>query len=287
MRRDVTSATRVTNVYSFVSVITGVCLGLVVRKVRRLKWFVVAGTCFFVLAFGLLLRYRGGSSTADFAGIIAGEVILGIAGELLLSSSLRESSLLAPGGMFPYPTQVLIQAAVQHERTAVMTGLYLASSVILSLITEIPIDNPLRYSIGSAIGNTIAAGIWTNTMPTHIANNLLAQGINNATLAADLYASPLTYVAIYPVGTPVRTALNDSFREVQRYLCIAGISISSLLVFVSLALKNPRLGDGQSFTDAEGFDVTTLPTNGGTTNSVRRAESDRIGDGDEKARDVI
>ena len=63
----------------------------------------------FVLAFGLLIRFRGGNGTSDFAGLVAGEVILGIA-----------------GGLFPYPTQVLVQSAVQHERTAVITSLYLA-----------------------------------------------------------------------------------------------------------------------------------------------------------------
>ena len=46
-----------------------------------------------------------------------------------------------------------------------------------------------------------------------------------------------------------------ALREVQRLMCIAGICISALLVFVSLALKNPRLGDEQSFEDAEGFTV--------------------------------
>lgn len=148
---------------------------------------------------------------------------------------------------------------------------------------------PCRYSIGSAIGNTIAAAIWTNTMPDKISQNLAAQGINNATLAAELYGSPLTAAVTYPVGTPVRTALIDSFREVQRYLCIAGISISVLLVFVSVALKNPRLGDEQSFKEAEGFDVPSLHAQEGTTKSTGRAEmgqTPREGEEEEKARDV-
>jgi len=94
-------------------------LGLVVRKVRYLKWFVVAGTALFILAFGLLYRYRS-SEHGGIVGLIAAETILGIA-----------------GGLFPYPTQALVQSAVQHERLAVITSLYLAC-----------------YSIGSALGNT-------------------------------------------------------------------------------------------------------------------------------------
>ncbi|WVR08388.1 hypothetical protein IAU60_005443 [Kwoniella sp. DSM 27419] len=205
---DIKSATRIQNIYSFCSVVVGVILGLVIRRVRRLKWFIVAGTLLFVLAFGLLIRYRGGYSTSDLAGLIGAEVILGIA-----------------GGLFPYPAQVMIQSAVQHERTAIVTSLYLAS-----------------YSIGSALGNTFAALVWYG----------VADG---ATLAANVFASPLTFIAAYPPGTPAREAAGHAYREVQRYLTIMGICISIILVIAALCLKNPRLGDEQSFAEAEGFHV--------------------------------
>ncbi|WWD08493.1 hypothetical protein V865_006605 [Kwoniella europaea PYCC6329] len=223
--RDVTSATRVQNIYSFCSVVVGVALGLVIRRVRRLKWFIVAGTLLFVLAFGLLIRYRGGFSAHDFAGLVGAEVVLGIA-----------------GGLFPYPTQVMIQSAVQHERTATVTSLYLAS-----------------YSIGSALGNTIASAIWNNSLPKHLLNAFTRYGVADAsTLAASVFASPLALVAEYPPGTPEREAASEAYREVQRYLTITGICISSLLVFASLCLRNPRLGDQQSLPDAEGFQVPVL-----------------------------
>ncbi|WVW81023.1 hypothetical protein I302_103014 [Kwoniella bestiolae CBS 10118] len=223
--RDITSATRVQNIYSFCSVVVGVALGLVIRRVRRLKWFIVAGTLLFVLAFGLLIRFRGGFSAHDFAGLVGAEVVLGIA-----------------GGLFPYPTQVMIQSAVQHERTATVTSLYLAS-----------------YSIGSALGNTIAASIWNNSLPSHLLNAFNRYGVADAaTMAASVFASPLDLVAEYPPGTPEREAASEAYREVQRYLTITGICISTLLVFASLCLRNPRLGDQQSLPDAEGFQVPTL-----------------------------
>ena len=55
-------------------------MGIVVRYVRRLKYFAVAGTLLFVLAFGLLYRYRGGVETHELAGLVGAEVILGVAG---------------------------------------------------------------------------------------------------------------------------------------------------------------------------------------------------------------
>ncbi|WVF68087.1 hypothetical protein IAT40_002850 [Kwoniella sp. CBS 6097] len=232
--QNITSATRIQNIYSFCSVVIGIALGLVIRRVRRLKWFIVAGTLLFVLAFGLLIRYRGGYSVAALAGLIGAEVVLGIA-----------------GGMFPYPAQVMIQSAVQHERTAMVTSLYLAS-----------------YSIGSAIGNAIAAGIWNGTMPSHLLRAMERYGVADpAALSASVFASPLAFIEEYLPGTPEREAAGHAYREVQRYLTITGICISSLLVLASVCLRNPRLGDEQSFADAEGFAVP------GSTeyNSGRRA----------------
>ena len=88
------------NALSFASVITGVLLGLVIFRFRRLKPFIVFGTCLFMVAFGLLIHYRGGTTGSAHNGIIGAQVLLGIA-----------------GGFFPYPAQASIQAATQHERT--------------------------------------------------------------------------------------------------------------------------------------------------------------------------
>ena len=151
---------------------------------------------------------------------------------------------------FPYPTQALIQASVQHERTAIVTALYLAS-----------------YSIGSALGNTIAGAIWINTLPGHILNRFNALGIADAQeLATSVYGDPIGFIDSNPrgqIGQPEREALMAAYGESQRYLTIAGMCISVLLVAASLSLKNPRLGDQQSFQDAEGFEVRSVSSKEG------------------------
>ncbi|TXT05071.1 hypothetical protein VHUM_03891 [Vanrija humicola] len=220
--KDITTATRVMSIDSFVSVIIGVVHGFIVRRVRRLKWWVVAGAGFIVLAFVLLVRFRGGFESSDFIGFIAGEVMLGIG-----------------KGFLPYSTQCLIQAAVGHERTAVITGIYLAS-----------------YSIGTALGNTIAGAIWINTMPGHMEKNLINYGVSNSTaIAGAAFADPFTWIATNPVGTPAREAINLSYRQVQRYLCGTGLGFSVLMLLITLLLANPYLTDTQSLgveeTDAE------------------------------------
>ncbi|CAK9786879.1 putative Siderochrome-iron uptake transporter [Cutaneotrichosporon oleaginosum] len=225
--KDIKTSTYVTNVYSFVSTIIGMILGITVRYVRRLKPFVVVGSLLFILAFGLLIRYRGGHSVSDFAGLVGAEVVLGIA-----------------GGFVPYTTQASLQAEVKHERTATITSLFYSA-----------------YNIGSGIGNTIAGAIWTNTMPKHLLSNLERAGIANATgIASAVYGDPFTWIASNPVGTPQREAVDLAYREVQRLLTIAGISISCLLLAFSLGLNNHRLTDKQSLDNAEGESVHSTET---------------------------
>jgi MFS transporter, SIT family, siderophore-iron:H+ symporter len=105
---SIAGATRITQLYSFTSVLTGFLLGFVVYFVRRLKIFIIAGTCLFMVAFGLLIHYRGGTNNDAQAGVIGAQVLLGFA-----------------GGMFPYPAQASLQVGLKHENLAVMTGIYL------------------------------------------------------------------------------------------------------------------------------------------------------------------
>ncbi|KAL6883168.1 major facilitator superfamily domain-containing protein [Trichoderma longibrachiatum] len=209
---SITAATRITSVYSFVSVVVGVILGLVVYKVRRLKMFVIAGTCLFMVAFGLLIHYRG--STADSAriGVIAAQVVLGFA-----------------GGLFPYTAQASIQVGLKHENLAVMTGLFLA-----------------LYNIGSALGNTVSGAMWTQILPQQLETRLA--GINS-TLAIEAYGNPLAAIVPYPPGTPERDAIIDSYQYIQRLLTITGICICVPLIAFSLAIRNPKLTGDQTLAE--------------------------------------
>ncbi|PLB46205.1 putative siderochrome-iron transporter [Aspergillus steynii IBT 23096] len=208
----VTSATRITSLYSFASVITGCICGFVVLKVKQLKPFIVAGTCLFMVAYGILIHFRGGSSGSSHSGIIGGQILLGIA-----------------GGLFPYPAQASIQAATKHNHLAVVTGLYLAT-----------------YNIGSAIGNTIAGAIWRQTLEKELISQL-----GDATLATTIFGDPFTFVAANPVGTEQRDAVVLAYRHTQRLLCITGICLTVPLIAFSLCIRNPKLTKEQSLPDAE------------------------------------
>lgn len=208
-------ATRVSSFYSFFSVVSGVLASLAIYKTRRLKPFIIAGTCLFMVAFGLLIHYRGSTSGSNKSGIIGAQVLLGLA-----------------GGLFPYPAQASIQAATQHEHVAVITGLYLAC-----------------YSIGSGFGSAVSGAIWTQYLPSILERNLAFQ--SNSTIAALTYAMPYAVADEYPIGTPVRTAIVESYMTLQRTLCIVGICICVPLICFALLLRNPRLSEEQSQPEAE------------------------------------
>ncbi|ANB13923.1 Sit1p [Sugiyamaella lignohabitans] len=136
VNQSTTSANRITSLYSFVSVITGTILGLIVARLRYLKGFIVFGTCMWLLSMGLLIHYRGGTDSKS--GIIGSMCVLGFG-----------------AGLFTYPVQVMIQASVKHEHMAIITSLYLAS-----------------YNIGSALGGSVSGAIWTQILPKELSKRL-------------------------------------------------------------------------------------------------------------------
>ncbi|RDW80364.1 hypothetical protein BP5796_05062 [Coleophoma crateriformis] len=212
---SIKSATRISSLYTFVSVLTGLCVGIMVRFLKQLKWFIVGGACLFTVAFGLLIRFRGGGGASNHSGVIGAQVLLGIA-----------------GGMFPYTAQASIQSATKHEHVAVITGLYLAT-----------------YNVGSALGNCVSGAYWTNTLPRKLAENLAFTG--NATFASTVYADPFTFIAAYGMETPERIAVVEAYKSTQKVLCIIGICLTLPLIAFGLCTRNPKLGKEQSLAHAE------------------------------------
>lgn len=202
----------------------------------------------FVLAYGLLFRYRGGHSDGDVAGVIGAEVVLGVAGEF------NTCSQLTAGGLVYFPAQAALQAVVKHENVAIVTALFTAWYV--------PLLYPAltcSFQVGAALGNAMSGAIWTNTMPGKLRAGLEAAGVANATaLAKDVYGNPVAWIKKYPVGTTERHAVEAAYRDVQRLICIAGMCITALLAVLAWGLSNPRLGDSQSLEDEQLHEIGTV-----------------------------
>lgn len=206
---SIATSTRIMSFFSFFGVVSGVLVGLIVYRIRRLKTIIVIGTCLFMLAYIVLLNFPGGATTSSQAGVISGQVLMGLA-----------------SGLFAYPTQASIQASATRDHVAILTGLYLS-----------------LYNVGSAFGTCLAGAIWSQALYPTLKDNLAFQG--NETLARDMYNSPFPVVAEYPVGTEIRDAIIESYKYVQQLLCMAGLSLCVPMIAFALCLRNPRLSEQQ------------------------------------------
>ena len=215
MRASIKAATRITSLYSFVSVIAGPLLGLVVVFFRRLKGFIIFGAACWAVALGLLFHFRG-----DNDGVSSQKYLDGVIGPLCLMGF--------GAGFFTYPTQVSIASCTNHEYMAVIISLYLAS-----------------YNVGLAIGASVSGAIWTNKMYGAILNKFQEAGLDTK-LAADAYSEPLTFITTYVWGTPERIAVVLAYAEVQRYLCIAGLVLCFPLLVFTFFLRDHKLTSVQS-----------------------------------------
>ncbi|KAH6987116.1 major facilitator superfamily domain-containing protein [Ilyonectria destructans] len=200
---SVTAATRVASVYSFCAVVGGASLGLVIVKVRRLQRFILGRLALWLVAYGILIHFRGGTGTGSQAGITAGQVLLGLA-----------------GGFFPYPNLEAAQTLAKHGDLAVVTSLILAMN-----------------NVGMALGGCVSGAIWTQTLYDRLQKDLAP----NAELAAAVYASPLYVVPEYPVGTNERAEIIESYRYIQRPLTITGICVTVPMITFAMCLRNTKL----------------------------------------------
>lgn len=216
MRASIKAATRITTLYSFVSVITGPLVGLVVVYVRRVKGFIIFGVCMWFIALGLLVHYRG-----DNNGLESEKYINGVIGSLCLMGF--------GAGFFTYSTQVSIASVTSHEYMATVITLYLSS-----------------YNVGLAIGASVSGAMWTNKMYGYISDEFTKAGLTNVTAATYAYSSPLTFVYDYTWGTPERVAVVLAYARTQRLLCIVGVALCVPLLLASLFLRDHRLDSVQS-----------------------------------------
>lgn len=215
MRASIKAATRIVSLYSFVSVIVGPLLGLLVVKVRRLKGFIIFGVAMWFIALGLLVHFRG-----DNDGIESEKYLDGVIGALCLMGF--------GAGFFTYSTQVSIASVTNHEYMALVLSLYLAS-----------------YNVGAAVGATVSATMWTQKLFGFMVEELASAGLDT-TVATEAYNDPFTFITLYTWGTAERIAIVLAYARIQRLLCIVGVVLCVPLLFFTLFLRDHRLDSVQS-----------------------------------------
>lgn len=215
------AASRITSLYSFVSVVVGPLLGFVLVLVRRTKPFIVFGCATWFLATGLLFHYRGSND-----GFNAERIKDGIIGAFCVMGF--------GAGFFTYTTQLSIQTCTNHEYMAVVLSLYLAT-----------------YNIGSAIGNSISGAIWTQLMYDTIVDKMQDLGVDTS-MASTAYANPIGWYVEHAWGSAPRRAVAMAYAQIQRKMCIAAICLCVPLLVAALLLRNHKLLSVQSLDEADG-----------------------------------
>ncbi|TRM65710.1 major facilitator superfamily domain-containing protein [Schizophyllum amplum] len=173
--------------------LVGIGAGWLMYKTRHYKWLLVVGCTIRFVGYGVMMRLRGQDNT--MAELFVVQAVQGIG-----------------SGIVQTIVVVSAQIVVPHAELAQISSLVL-----------------LIGFLGSAVGQSIAGGIYTNTFP------------------ARLHARLRTLTGVLPEW------VNYAYSDVMRYITIVALVVSVPIMIFGLLLPNRRLGDTHNA--AEGTDV--------------------------------
>ncbi|EAW16883.1 putative siderochrome-iron transporter [Aspergillus fischeri NRRL 181] len=181
--------------------LSGICMGLLMYRLRRYKWTAVAGAIVRLIGYGLMIRLR--TNTSSLAELFLTQLIQG------LGSGIIETVAI-----------VAAQISVPHSELAQVTSLVM-----------------LGAFVGNAVGSAIAGGIYTGKLRERL-HVRLGSAIGEARLD-QLYNSITGTLPVW--GTWQRAAVNHAiFRCLMQTVCVnhAGkvIDIQSVFALVVLVL---------------------------------------------------
>jgi hypothetical protein len=209
---NVTEASYVTQVYRVVS--CGWCffvLGPLIRYTGRFKWTIAYFALpLDILAIGLMIHFRQPGTSIGY--IVMTQIFTAVAGGTIVIGG--ELAMMAPS---------------DHQHLAVIIA-------VLNLFC----------SVGSAVGSTVSAAIWTATFYKNLVKHV-PEGVN----VRDIYAS-LPKQLSYKWGTPERLGIAKAYGDSQRLMLITSICMLSMglicaLFWRDINIKNNKQVKGRVF----------------------------------------
>lgn len=179
---SVTEASYISSIRRVGQCLFGVAIGAMIKYSGRFKWIALSfGVPLMMLGVGLLIPFR---TPGTNIGLIAmTQIFLSFSsGAVVLTG---EIAMMAPGG---------------HQHVA----------VILACLN-------LFCGIGSAIGQTVSAAIWTGSFP-----NALERYLPEDAEVVQIY-SKLTTQLSYPLGSPERDGIIRAYGYSQRLMLITSL----------------------------------------------------------------
>lgn len=200
---DDLSAVYITQIFTFSSTVSSIIISVIIKFTHRYKWFVVAGSCLYMLGMGLMMHYR--TETASLSAIIGSQILLGFG-----------------GGMLNVPAQVGVQASAGHQ------DLGSATAIFLTVI-----------SIGSAVGSAISGAVWGQNIPSKLTEYLPGPAKENATL---IYSNIENALA-YEMGSPERIAVNRAYQETMTSLLTIAVCVCAPVILGALLMSDYHLDE--------------------------------------------
>ncbi|KAF7586319.1 hypothetical protein BBP40_009066 [Aspergillus hancockii] len=101
----------------------------------------------------------------------------------------------------------------------------------------------LFSSLGGAIGNAVSAAIFSNTFPSML-RDALPDGRKSEYL--DIYLGGYLKQLQYPVGSEVRTAIDQAYGQYMKYGCIAAVAVMAVGLPAIAMWRNYRVDKKQN-----------------------------------------
>ncbi|KAJ5926626.1 hypothetical protein N7516_008399 [Penicillium verrucosum] len=179
---DVTEASYVSAIYRVGSCLFCLLVGFLIRWTGRFKWLAVYFSFpLMILGVGLMIKFR--QPDAGIGYICMTQIFVAFAGGTTVICG--ELAMMAPS---------------DHQHIA----------VILAMLN-------LFSSIGSALGSTVSAAIWTSEFPKALAKYVPAE-VDVAAVYSDITAQ-----LSYEWGSPARNAIARAYGDAQRYMLITSV----------------------------------------------------------------
>ncbi|KAJ5158760.1 Major facilitator superfamily domain general substrate transporter [Penicillium coprophilum] len=179
---NVTEASYVSAIYRVGSCLFCLLVGFLIRWTGRFKWLAVYFSYpLMILGVGLMIKFR--QPDAGIGYICMTQIFVAFAGGTTVICG--ELAMMAPS---------------DHQHIA----------VILAMLN-------LFGSIGSAIGSTVSAAIWTGEFP-----KALARYMPPEVSVAKVY-SDITAQLSYEWGSPTRNAIARAYGDAQQYMLITSV----------------------------------------------------------------
>ncbi|KAL4751019.1 siderophore iron transporter mirB [Aspergillus terricola var. indicus] len=182
-------------------VVSGVLLfivGFAIRKTGYFRWLLFIGVPLYIFAQGLMIHFRQPNQYIGY--IVMCEIFISIGGSI-----------------FVLLEQLAVLVAVDHQHVAAALAVLFISG-----------------GIGGAVGNAISGAIWTNTFLPALLRNLPESAKANAvTIYGDLTAQ-----LSYPVDSPERIAIQESYGYAQTRMLAAGTGLMALSFIWMFMIKN-------------------------------------------------